>query len=122
MREHVEGPEKLAGVDVVAADVFGRGMRLEPVVAVAFARFAAAVAAHDDYVVDDEGAGISEVAGLVGSMAIQRNAAVLAEVAEGLAGLGVDRVEIFTADGNDALARIACANKRRRACFVRRPP
>src|ERR1700680_5054552 len=48
VRQNVESPKLLAGVNVITADIFGLGMGLEAIVAIALASFASSVTPVDD--------------------------------------------------------------------------
>src|SRR5580704_4243838 len=103
VRQNVESPKLLAGVNVITPDIFGLGMGLEAIVAIALASLASTVAAYDDNVIYDKGSRKTEVSGVVGRMATQPNPAVFAKVTTRLSGLGVNGVQIVAANGNEAL-------------------
>src|SRR5262249_36489872 len=101
-RHQMEGPQQRARPAVVAANVLGRRLFDEPRIAVAAARLAAAVAADDDDVVDDNRAGEREERRVFRRVAVQADAAVIAEAGHRLAGPRVDLVEVLAAHDQDA--------------------
>src|SRR5947209_4012874 len=124
LRKDVEGPQLLPGAHVVTADVFRPSPGLESIVAVTFTRFAAAVAADHDYIANYHRARESEVPRIVWRMTIERHSAVLPEVADERARLGVDGVEILAADSDDsrvgAVAPVRHSARALPGCFLQR--
>ena len=102
MRHNMEGPEQFTGVYIETADILRFRLALKTAIAVSARGLAAAVAADHDHVVDNKRTGPAEVGRVVFGVAVQREAAVVAEYTITQAGLWIQRIQILAADHNDA--------------------
>src|SRR6476660_8535101 len=93
-------PQQLPRTDIEPSDVVARALLLAAAVS-----GAVRVAADHDDVADDNGSGgVGELACERLRIAeVQSDAPVISEVGQGLAGLRIQRVQVFAADGEDSL-------------------